>query len=99
MINQSTDPSLHYSHSEPRSEADWRRVHNYCLKRYDYEAAALIYDRNLVSDECDSGEHEDCHFRQCTCPHHSEVQFKREHPQMQSLVHAQLRREESEAAA
>ena len=43
-----TDPSLHFNGSTPRSTwPRWRNVYDYCLKRYDYDAAELIMSRNI----------------------------------------------------
>lgn len=93
-----TDPSLHYNHSGPKTEADWRRVYNYLLKVYDYDSAELVKMRNMISDECDSGDHDLCFFSWCTCSHHSVNQFKLEHPGIRSLSEIESEREESEAA-
>lgn len=67
----------------PRSRErvpSWQSAQIYCLKHRDYEAAELIASRNLISDECAGGAHDDCYFRWCPCPHHSAVQFELERP-------------------
>lgn len=93
-----TDPSLHYNHSEPKSEADWRRVYNYLLKVYDYDSAELVKIRNMKSDECADGDHDLCFFSWCTCDHHSAVAFRLEHPAIRSLVECESERDAMEAA-
>lgn len=75
----------------------WLGAWIYCAARRDHEAAALIKSLNApVSDECEGGAHDDCHFSWCLCPHHSVVQFKAEHPQLRSLIEAQGELEEME---
>lgn len=103
MINQetklpyaNTDPSLHFNHSEP-TKPDWRREYVRLLKIRDYEAAERLKAQNMISDECDAGEHDACFFSWCCCSHHSAVQFRLEHPELQSLSSVQSTREESEA--
>lgn len=77
-----TDPSLHYNHSEPKSDKpDWRAEYIRLLKIRDYDAAEVLKSKNMVSDECSDGDHDLCNFGWCTCSHHSSVQFKLEHPQ------------------
>jgi hypothetical protein len=73
----------------------WRGAWIYCLKHFDYEAAELIASRNLVSDECGAGAHDDCAFSWCSCNHHSAVQLRVEHPQLKSLREIQSERDEA----
>lgn len=93
-----TDPSLHFNGVEQRQDERWRGAWIYCLKHFDYDAAELIVSRNLVSDECRDGDHDDCHFSWCQCNHHSTVQFALEHPGVKSLSEIESERRESEAA-
>lgn len=91
-----TDPSVHYNHSEP-VKPDWRGVYIYLLEIRDYESAALVLERNKISDQCEDGDHEECTALWCQCSHHSSVQFKLEHPQIRSLGEAEASREEEAA--
>ena len=90
-----TDPSLHANHSEPKEHVDWRRVYNYCLQVFDYDAAELVKIQNMISDECSDGDHDLCNFAWCSCDHHSVNQFHKKHPGLRSLVHTQIGREEA----
>ena len=76
----------------------WHGAHIYCLKHYDYDAAELIKSRNMISDECSEGAHDECFFKWCTCNHHSEVQFRAEHPGLRSLSEVESERSEVEEA-
>lgn len=76
----------------------WRGAWIWCLKHCDQEAADLIYDRNRISEQCEDGEHEDCHAVWCRCDHHSAVQFRAEHPQLRSLAEIEGERTERDAA-
>jgi hypothetical protein len=102
MRNQET--GLNYAkfdHSDTRIRQaqhihvpSWRGAWLWCLKHSDYEAAQLIFDRNKVSDECEDGDHDECYVGWCQCEHHSAVQFRAEHPGLQSLQQAEAEREE-----
>lgn len=74
----------------------WRGAWIWCLRHRYYDAAELIVSRNLISDECEGGAHDDCNFSWCNCPHHSAVQFKLEHPKLKSL--SEIESERTEAA-
>lgn len=106
MINQETKlPYAKFDHSETVIRQaqhvhtpGWRGAWLWCLKHFDYEAAEIIVKRNVVSDECDSGDHDLCNFAWCTCEHHSVNQFKLEHPQLRSFIEAQSEQGERDAA-
>lgn len=94
-----TDPSLHFNHDTPQTKAtDWRAEYIQALKDRDYDAAELIKSKQMISDECVNGGCEDCYFLWCNCPHHSTVQFRAEHPGLQSLSEIESERDEQEAA-
>jgi hypothetical protein len=104
MINQETKlPYAKFDHSDTRIRQaqhvhvpSWRGAWLWCLKHSDYQAAQLIFDHNKVSDECEDGDHEECHVSWCSCSHHSEVQFRAEHPQLRSLAESVSGQEELE---
>ena len=94
-----TDPSLHFNGIERRQDARWCDEFIEYLKRSDYEAAELIRSRSVQSEECLASAHDSCFYLWCRCPHHSQVQFELEHPQLKSLSEITSEQREMEDAA
>ena len=94
-----TDPSLRFNGIERRHDARWCDEFIECLKKSDYEAAELIRSRSVQSEECLASAHDSCFYLWCRCPHHSQVQFELEHPQLKSLSEITSEQREMEDAA
>lgn len=79
-------------------EPSWFSAFIYCLKVGDEESAGLIRQRNTPrSDECEDGEHNDCHSEFCSCSHHQFEVPPLESAPLRSCAEVQSINEELEA--
>lgn len=58
----------------------------YPFDEREFQVLSCVLVERETSDECLYGDHDLCTLRWCGCVHHSEEQFRLEHPQLRSLL-------------